>query len=76
MDVDGGEAVKEVLATLVIGVLRRHARHSAHPADHAALRRAAAQIAVALDAEFTVVVRPALPAEQTNREPLNEHAHE
>jgi hypothetical protein len=70
------EAPREALAATVAGVLRQQARHSAHPADLAALRQTAAQIVFALQAEFHVVVRHPPVAEVTHGSQISEHAHE
>ena len=70
------EASREALAATVATVLRRHARQSAHPADLAAVVRAAAQIARALQADFLVVTRHSSVAELTDRQQLSEDAHE
>ena len=76
MGKEGGEAAREALAATVASVLRQQARHSAHPADQAALRLAAARIAVALQAEFLVVSRYSSVAEQADRPLLSSHPHE
>ncbi len=76
MDQDSGAAAPEALLSTITHALRRHARHSAHPADQAALRHAAARIALALAADFVVIARHSSAARLTDRQPLNEDVHE
>jgi len=72
----GPEAAREALTTTLRAVLRQNARHSAHPADERALRRAAAGIALALEAEFLMFARHSSVADLTERPQLSETAHE
>ena len=65
--IDDGEAAAEALAATVAAVLREHARHSAHPADKAALLYAALRITHALQAEFVVIARHSADAELPDR---------
>jgi hypothetical protein len=76
MSPERAEASRATLATTVARVLRQHGRDSAHPADQAALRRAAAAIARALQTDFVVVSRHSPTAELTERQQLSEHGHE
>ena len=68
-------ATREALAATIAAVLRQNARRSAHPADRAAVRREADQVADALDAEFLVFARHCFGAELPAQQ-LNEHVHE
>ena len=72
----GGEAAREALAATVATALRQHARHSAHPADQAALGCAAARIALALQAEFIVVCRHSSAAELIGQQQTADEVHE
>jgi hypothetical protein len=76
MSMGDGETAREALAAAVVSVLRQQARHSVHPADQAALQRSAAQIALALQAEFRVLVRHASNAELSERPALSAHVHD
>jgi hypothetical protein len=76
MDAEGIEAAREIVAATVASVLRQSARRSAHPADQAALQRAATEIVRALQTEFLVVRRHSPAAELTGRQHGREHAHE
>ena len=76
MSTECAEASPAALATTVATVLRQHGRHSAHPADQAAVRQAAAAIARALQAEFVVMSRHSPTAELMERRQLSEHGHE
>jgi hypothetical protein len=76
MSPEDREAAPEALTATVAAALRQQARHSAHPADKAALQREAVRITLALQSEFLVLTRYSSTAELTDHEQLSEHAHE
>ncbi len=73
----GGEASnRAALMAAVLAALRQQSRRSVHPSDQAALSRAAAGIAEAVEADFLVRARHELSAELTDHSQLSAIAHE
>jgi hypothetical protein len=72
----GGVPDQEALVAAVALALRSQSRRSVHPADHAALRHAAASIAAVLRERFFVRARHELSAELTDHAELNTRGHE
>ncbi len=70
------ETTREALARTVAAALSQQARHSAHPEDQRVLRRASAEIARALLAEFIVMSRHSQSAELTEWHSFSAHQHE
>jgi len=67
---------REALMATVVTALRQQARHSAHPADQAALHRAAARIAQAVEGDFLVFARHSSIAKLTDQQQLSRTTHE
>jgi len=76
MSLEGGETARGALTAAIVTALRQHTRHSAHPADQAALRHVAARIARALEAEFDLISRHSPVSGLTNPERRSATAHE
>jgi hypothetical protein len=70
------EAPGEALTATVATALRQQSRQSVHPADQAALHRAAAQIAQAVEGDFLVFARHSSIAKLTDQQQLSRTVHE
>jgi DeoR/GlpR family transcriptional regulator of sugar metabolism len=71
-----GVSDHEALVAAVARALGSQSRRSVHPADHAALRRTASHVALALRKTFVVHTRHDLDAELTEHPELNAIEHE
>jgi hypothetical protein len=71
-----GVSDHEALVAAVAQALRSRSRRSVHPADHAALRQTAADVALALRENFCVQARHEVSAELTDYPELKTSEHE
>ncbi len=76
MSTGGEQPNRAALMAAVLAALRQQSRRSVHPSDQAALRRAAAGIAEAVEAGFFVSARHELSAELIDQPQLSAIAHE